>query len=116
MFIELLKTLGVLAGVLGLIFLLAFAVRRLGLAQVGSSSHSPGWKILGVKSLGSRRQLYALEVGTRILVIGVNDKSITTLSEITNGDECAIVRDALTPPRRKLPLFADVMKKFEAHA
>lgn len=114
MLLELLKTLGVLLGVLGLIVGLAVLWRKLSPAGLRGDSHSAGWRVLGVKMLGPKRQIYILEVGSRILLIGASDKGLTTLLEIHEEKECEAIREALSGHGRSLIPFQDWLRKAES--
>lgn len=57
--------------------------------------------VLGVVPLGPQRQVYLLEVGDKVLVVGATGQQLTTLTEITDPDVVARFRDAhrgATPP------------------
>lgn len=57
-------------------------------------------RILGRRSLGARQEVFLLELGPRILVVGSAREGLRTLSEITNPDEVAVLRAEL-PGRRE---------------
>ncbi len=114
MLLQFLKTAAVLAGVLGLIFLLAHFFKRFGLTGTGIGGQKEGWRVLGVKSIGPRRHVYALEVGSKIAVIGVTDKSMTSLMEIADPAECERVREALADKKTPSVSFTDFLRKANA--
>lgn len=81
-------------------FLLAFAV-VLVLAAVVSRAvarrargfgGSP-FRLLGGLSLGPGRQLCAVQVGRRVLVLGLGDKQVRLVDRITDADEVAALLD-----------------------
>jgi flagellar biosynthetic protein FliO len=111
---ELLKTLAVLTLVLGLIFLLAYGAKRFGLQREQPGAGTGGWRILAVKSLGPRRQVFMVEVGARIVLVGVTDKMMTPLTEITDDAERQLVIAGVTKPAQSSNMFAQFLKKAEA--
>ena len=110
---QILKTIAALAGILGLIFGLAYFLRRFNIGQSGDTSAS-GWRVVGVKMLGPKRQIYILEVGKRLLLVGTTDRSMTPLMEITDADECEAVIEAVSHKSRSLPSFRDFLKRAES--
>jgi flagellar protein FliO/FliZ len=114
MWVELFKTAGVLIGVIGLIFLFAYAMKRLGLARNSGDGGTEGWRLLGTKSLGPKRQVVLLEVGTKIVVVGISDKSIATLSEITDAKDREVLLNATKKPERSIPNFRDILRKAQS--
>ena len=113
MALEVVKMFAVLIGVLGLILLLAYAMRKLGLGGRGSDSGSEGWRVLGVKMLGPKRQIYVLEVGTRILLIGVTDRTMNALMQVDDAKDREMITAALSRKRRPLSSFQDILKRAE---
>src|SRR5512147_218502 len=95
MALQLLKTVAALAGILGLIFGLAYLVKRFNLAGPRADGGTEGWRVLGIRALGPKRQIYLLEVGTHILVVGVTDRTMATLTEISDPAERAKLMDAM---------------------
>jgi flagellar biosynthetic protein FliO len=85
--LSILKTIAVLLGVLGLIFLLAYLARRLGLSRFHSGHGGTGLEVIGIRTLGPRRQVFVLKVGQAILLVGATDRSLTPLMEIRDADE-----------------------------
>jgi flagellar protein FliO/FliZ len=112
--LQLLKTLAVLAAVLALIFGLAYLLRRLKQSGALGNAASEGWRVLSVKHLGPRRQIFLIEVGTRLLLVGVTDRSITPLTEITDVAECQALRDSMTRRQRPVPGFADFLRRAQS--
>ena len=111
MLLQLVKTLAVLATVLALILALAYVLRRLKLTGTIGDAQKEGWRILAVKHLGPRRQIFVLEVGTKLLLVGVTDRAMTPLMEITDSADCDAVRDAVGRTQRSLPSFRDFLRK-----
>ena len=114
MWLQLLKTMAALTGILGLIFGLAYVLKRYNLTGTRRNSGSDGWRILGVRALAPKKHVYILEVGTRVLVIGCTDHSMTTLMEITDSDERTKLLDALGKPQRTMSSFHDILRKAES--
>lgn len=80
--------------VFGCVLLLAWwasrALGRLGRGGVGGGSFA----LLGALSLGNGRQICAVHVGRRVLILGLADKGVTLLDAIRDPDEVAL----LLPP------------------
>jgi flagellar protein FliO/FliZ len=111
---QLLKTIAVLAGVLGLIFGLAYLLKRFNLAGPRVDSGTDGWRLLGTRALGPRRQIYVLEVGSRILVIGATDRMMSPLAEITDPAEQAILKEGLSKRKPMVAGFQEFLRKAES--
>lgn len=114
MILELIKTVGILALVLGIIFALAYAAKRFGLGRATEKGGESGWRILSVKSLGPRRQVFIVEVGSRILLVGVTDKMMTPLMEVTNLEERNAIVASIEKTAAKGNVFAQYLKRAEA--
>jgi flagellar protein FliO/FliZ len=80
----LIKTLGSLVAVLALMGGLAFVVRRYGFRPGVRRREGIEIEILGSRSLGPRRSVQVLRVMNRIIVVGVSDHGMQTLSEMTD--------------------------------
>jgi len=111
--IEILKTIAALAGILGLILGLAYLLRRLNLNGRFGESGVEGWRVLGIKSLGPKRQIYILEVGSSVLLVGATDRNLTPLMEIRDPAERQIVTDAVSRKPRGTN-FRDFLKRAES--
>jgi flagellar biosynthetic protein FliO len=111
MWFELLKSGAALALILGLIFLLAALAKRFNAARGNGGQGVNGWRVLGVKSLGPRKQVFIVEVGTRILLIGSTDKMMTTLTEIQGEADRAALLGAVEPKRPVLSTFSELLKR-----
>jgi len=111
MWLQLLQTLAALTAILALIFALAYVLRRLKLSGTFADSGVDGWRVLAVKTLAPKRQIYFLEVGSRILLLGVTDRSMNSLLEITDPAEQAVIREAVGRKKRATPSFHDFLRK-----
>jgi flagellar protein FliO/FliZ len=110
--LSILKMIAVLLGVLGLIFLLAYVARRLGLSQYRGRSDGSGVEVIGVRSLGPRRQVVILRVGESILLVGATDRNLTPLMEIREPEEREKILKGF---EKNLPSsFRGILKKFES--
>jgi flagellar biosynthetic protein FliO len=95
------RTVGSLAGVIGLIVLLALLLRRLRESS-RPGARSAGLTTLGRLDLGSRREIRLVRAGERTLVLGVTDRRIELLTELERPEE-----DAGTvgePPEHQAPV------------
>jgi flagellar biogenesis protein FliO len=109
MSLDLVKTFAALTFVLGLIFVLAWAYKKyLPAGQIGVREQD-GWRLLGTRALGPGRQIFVLEVGTKILLIGAADKSLTPLMEIESETDRKMIVDALH--NKPSVSFADVLRR-----
>jgi flagellar protein FliO/FliZ len=87
----LLKLLFFLAIVIGLIFLAVWIIKKMA-PQLNRGGQTSAIKILSSNWLGPKKALFLVEVIDRIILIGVTDNSINTLSEFTSPEEIALVR------------------------
>lgn len=84
-------------GALGLVLMLIF-----GLARAGRQRRAGGpgtlndavFEVLGTRRLTVKQSLQLVRIGSRILVLGVSDSGIETLSEITDPREVEHLADA----------------------
>jgi len=107
--LDLVRTFAALAFVLGLIFVLAWAYKKyMPAGQLGLRDQE-GWRMLGTRALGPGRQIYVLEVGRKLLLVGATDKSIGPLMEIDDEQECSMVKNALS--NKPTVSFADVLRR-----
>ena len=75
-----------------------WALRRFGRTSRFLGAGGP-IRLLSRKSLGSRQEILLIEVGPRVLVVGSTRDRLSTLGEISNPDEVAVLRTEL-PGRR----------------
>lgn len=113
MALQLLKTVAALTAVLGVIFLLAWLFRRFNLAPAQGDGAAEGWRLLGIRMLGPKRQIYVLEVGSRLLLVGATEKSLTPLMEIADPAEREKVTQALSKKKKTVASFQDLLRKAE---
>jgi len=114
MWLQLLKTLAALTGILGLIFGLAYLLKRFNLAGPRADTGTEGWRVLGIRSLGPKRHVYVLEVGTHVLLVGTTDRMMSTLMEISDPAERDKLLAALTKPKRTIVSFQDILRRAES--
>lgn len=77
----LLRTVGALFLIVGLIVATAWGLRRLGGSALGGAdNHAVELTLVGTLSLGERRQLSAVRFGDRLLLIGSTAQAITLLA------------------------------------
>ena len=111
---QVLKTLAALTGILGLILGLAYFIRRFNLGGATGEGNGAGLRVLAVKMLGPKRQIYILEVGTRLLLIGATDRTMTALMEIQDPNEREAILEAVSKKSRTLPSFRDFLKRAQS--
>jgi flagellar biosynthetic protein FliO len=89
----LIRTLGALLIIVGLIVAAAWGMKRFGGARFGTpKENAPTLAILNSLSLGERRSLTIVRFGDRTLLLGSTANSVTLLAETETDD--------LTPPAR----------------
>lgn len=79
---ELLRVMGGLLLVVGVIVFLSWLLRRLNNAGLGNAS---GFKVIANMSLGTREKIMLINTGNRFLLLGVTSGSINTLHDF--GEE-----------------------------
>jgi len=82
----LISVVGSLGAVLGLFFLLAWAMRR---GASGSPTLLPkeALEVLGRAPLAGRQQVYLVRLGNKLVLVSVSPAGVETLSEVTEPDE-----------------------------
>ena len=103
-----------LAAVLSLIFILMWLAKRFNLARAIGDGGQHGWRVLSTKALGPRRQIYLLEVGTKLLVIGATEKIMATLTEIHDPAEREIILNAVERKKSSSSRFDDFLRKAQS--
>ncbi|MCC6908946.1 MAG: flagellar biosynthetic protein FliO [Phycisphaerales bacterium] len=84
------RTIGALAGVIGLILLLRSAMLRLGGSPLGRAKAPAGVvEVLGRFPLARGQTLLLLKVDRRILLVAQTPQGLSTLSEITDAEQVA---------------------------
>jgi len=109
MTLDVLKTFAALTFVLGLIFVIAWAFRKYfpGGAPLGQDRE--GWRVLGGRALGPGRQIMVLEIGSKLLVVGMTKDSMTSLMEVADEADRKIISEALSG--KSGTSFADILKR-----
>jgi flagellar biosynthetic protein FliO len=103
----LVRTLGALCLIIGLIAAAAWGLRRFGGAQFsGPSEDAPELTVLATLSLGNQRSLSAVRFGDRLLLIGSTAQAITLLAAKERRPDWA------APPMRSV---ADLLAEDEPH-
>lgn len=77
------QNLGALVLVLGLIFGLAWAMKKFGFSQ--ALTGNPFLKTLAIMSLGPREKIALVEIGETWLVLGITPHAISTLHSMPKG-------------------------------
>lgn len=110
--VDVLKTFAALAFVLGLIFVLAWAYRKYLPTGSPVGREQEGWRMLGSRVLGPGRQIIVLEVGSKLLLVGMSKENMTALMEIESDSDRKLVSDALAS--KPGPSFSDILKRARA--
>jgi len=84
----LMKTVGGLAAVLGLMGILYWALRRFNPAQA-VAGRAGRMRVLGRLSLGPRKQMVMVRVGPRVLLLGLGQDGVRLVESITDPAEVA---------------------------
>lgn len=100
----LMKTLGSMALIIGLIFVGAWAAKKMGYgsAKAGSLIEGPELSVMNSVSLGNGRSVATIRFGTRLLLVGSTQQAFTLLAE--QSDESFEDRAA---PRSVAEMLAD---------
>jgi flagellar biogenesis protein FliO len=77
-----------LAAVIGLILLLRWGVRRMG---VGRGASSRAVQVVARCPVSHKHQILVVQVGRKLLVVGESGQQLSALSEISDPDEVAAV-------------------------
>jgi flagellar biogenesis protein FliO len=112
--LEFLKSLAALTGILALIFGLAYVLKRFKLVGPAADAATAGWRMMGIKTLGAKRQIYVMEVGTKLLLVGVTDKSMSALMEIADPAEKELVLEAISKKKRPGTTFQDILRRAQS--
>ena len=96
--------------VLGLLYASAWMVRRFLPARQALMGHS-AITVLGRSHLSTRMQIYLVQVGSQILVIGVTADQMTTLSTITDPEDVKSILGASEPAPGAGKGFEGLFKK-----
>jgi flagellar biosynthetic protein FliO len=80
-----LRTVGALLLIVGLIVAVSWGIKRFGGARFGTPSDTaPALAVLNSLSLGERRSLAIVQFGERMLLLGSTPQSVTVLAETKN--------------------------------
>lgn len=107
--IDVLKTFAALAFVLGLIFILAWAYRKYLPTGSPAGKEQEGWRVLGSRMLGPGRQIIVLEVGRKLLLVGMTKEHMSPLMEVDGEVDRKLIADALS--NKSSASFADILRK-----
>lgn len=89
--------------------LLAAALGSRWLAGRARGAQSPGLRLLGGLSLGGGRALCAVEVGRRVLVLGLGDRQVHLLATLTDPEEVSLLASSGAGPGTRLVPFATTL-------
>lgn len=107
--VDVFKTFVALAFVLGLIFVIAWAYRKYLPTGAPAGKDTTGWRILGSRMLGPGRQLMVLEIGKKLLIVGLSKEQISPLMEVENDEDIKLISDALS--NKQSVSFAEILKR-----
>lgn len=100
-----LALLGVIALMLGAMFGLKWLTGKV------SFKGSGGMKIISALSLGQDRTLYAVEAGSRKLLIGASGGSISLICELSEEDMALLKGDVLSGENMQGKSFSEVLRQ-----
>ena len=104
-FFVIMKTLGVLAAVVGLMFCILWLLKKLVPGVARGPNQRVELSLVAQLSLGTRQKVAVIRVADRTLVVGVTEGSITTLAELSLPQiEPAAQKEADDPK-----IFADLL-------
>ncbi|MFZ5776200.1 MAG: flagellar biosynthetic protein FliO [Thermodesulfobacteriota bacterium] len=103
----LIKTLGSLAVVLGLLFLFLLLLKKLGLSRPAASREGL-IRVLDIQPLSPKKQVAILELAGEYVAIGVTDQQISLLATLPANDRLRAATAATQPPP---PPFAAALAK-----
>jgi len=105
---SLLQTIFALCVVLGLLALLAWAMKRWGPKAAGGSAHV---RMVGGLNLGGRERIIVVEVGDQWIVVGASPGRVNALATMPRQDAAAADGAALAPHQAPAHSFADWLKQ-----
>jgi flagellar protein FliO/FliZ len=103
--------------VIGLILLMRFVVGKM-YPGVGANKGARAVRVLSRSPIAPKQQVLLLQVGRRVIVVGDSAGTLTTLSEISDGDEVATLLGQLENtelpaiPSRFSTLFGKAQDEF----
>lgn len=80
-----LKMLFSLAAVLGLMFALMFVMKKFFYGSGAKSSSVVNIEVLGSRTLAPKRSVYVLQVMDKVIVVGMTEQGMQTLTEMDNS-------------------------------
>ncbi len=100
-----LKTVGVLACIVGLMFIVVWLLKKLVPGVVRGPIQRVELGVVAQLSVGSRQRVAVIRVADRTLVIGVTEGSITTLAELETRQTAPAAQKEADDPK----IFADLL-------
>ncbi|MCX5865605.1 MAG: flagellar biosynthetic protein FliO [Deltaproteobacteria bacterium] len=104
------KTLGSLIIVVGLMLLLLFWIRKMGLVRVGSTQEGL-ITVLDSQMLAPKKQVSVLEVAGAYLVVGLTEQKITLLATLAPNDRLTEAAHSRKTPSALDASFASLLNK-----
>jgi len=106
-----LRTLLALAAVVAVIFVLRYLLRRMGASGL-PQRHRDVMRVLARSHLTARQQLFLVELGRRLVLVGCGPTGLRTLAEVKDPDEIAEVLAAAESGRTGLGgSFMSILKR-----
>jgi flagellar protein FliO/FliZ len=105
---SLLQTIFALCVVLGLLALLAWAMKRWGPKAAGGSAHV---RMVGGLNLGGRERIIVVEVGEQWIVVGASPGRVNALATMPRQDAASADNATLAPHQASANSFADWLKQ-----
>jgi flagellar protein FliO/FliZ len=106
----LLQTLGSLALVVILIFVILFILKKYVYRDYGHGKSSAYLKILGHLVIQPKKFIYIIKIFDKILIIGVSENNINVLSEINDSESVQKIEGLLTVKTTGSRNFLDYLK------
>ena len=100
---ELLRAFGTLVFIVIALAVVLYFVKRYAARKQQGPVDGPDMRVLNRVNLQQRKQVYMLQVGRRVLIVGAAEQGINILSEITDPEEVARLTGASNDAGNSMP-------------
>ncbi|MGE5480066.1 MAG: flagellar biosynthetic protein FliO [Chloroflexota bacterium] len=107
---SLIKAFLTLAGSVAALAAILYLLKRQ-MRSRGAGSNFVGLKIVGKLDLQAKNKLYVVEAGSKTVLIGVSDKGITALADLTDEQKAQLAERALPAKKAPRPALASAAAK-----